>query len=146
MATTDPALMSDQPRRGLRRQWRTAFVVMGTVLLVALAGVTATYIAVANGYRSSAHNLNAAISQTARLDAAVNQHEIQSHKLWQGTRIDRTAYHSAERQISRQFAAGLRNLHGPGEHALMLQAASVWRSVLVARGLWGPAPGPDGAE
>jgi diguanylate cyclase (GGDEF)-like protein len=134
--------MSDQPRRGLRRQWRAAFLVMGAALLLALAGVTATYIAVANGYRSTAHNLNAAISQTSRLDAAVNQHEIQSHKLWQGTKIDRTAYLRGERQISAQFAAGLRGLRGPGEHALMLEAVKVWRSVLTTRGLWGPSAGP----
>lgn len=138
----DPAPMSDPPRQGLRRQWRAAFVVMAAALLLALAGVTATYIAVADGYRSTAHNLDAAIAQTSRLDAAVNQHEIQSHQLWQGTRIDHAAYVSGEREISSQFAAGLRNLRGAGEHALMLQAAQVWRSALTTRGLWGPGARP----
>jgi diguanylate cyclase (GGDEF)-like protein len=124
--------------RGLRRQWRTAFLVMGTALLLALGGVTATYLAMADGYRSTARNLDAAISQGSQLDGAVNEHEIQSHKLWQGTPIDRTAYLRGQERISTLFAQSLLNLHGAGEHSLVARAARIWREVLTTRGLWGP--------
>jgi diguanylate cyclase (GGDEF)-like protein len=124
--------------RGLRRQWRAAFLVMGGALLVALGGVTATYLGTASRYRMAAHHLDDAISQTAQLDAAVNEHEIQSHKLWQGTPIDLTAYLHVENHITRLFALSLHDLHGTGEHVLVAGAAQVWRAELTSRGLWGP--------
>lgn len=127
--------------RGLRRQWRAAFVVMGAALLVALAGVTATYLETASRYRTAAHDLDDAITQTAELDAAVNQHEIQSHKLWQGTPIDLTSYVHVQNHITHLFQLGLRDLHGTGEHALVARAAQVWRTELTSRGLWGPGAG-----
>jgi diguanylate cyclase (GGDEF)-like protein len=124
-------------RHGLRRQWRTAFLVMGAALLVALGGVTATYLETAGTYRTAAHRLDAAISQSAQLDAAVNEHEILSHKLWQGTPINHADYVRQQTQISELFQRGLRDLHGTGEHALVAQAAHVWRFELTSRGLWG---------
>jgi diguanylate cyclase (GGDEF)-like protein len=125
--------------RGLRRQWRTAFLVMGAALLVALGGVTTTYLETASRYRTAAHHLDDAISQTAQLDAAVNDHEIQSHKLWQGTPISTAAYAHAQNQITHLFQIGLRDLHGTGEHALVAEASQVWRHQLTSRGLWGPS-------
>jgi diguanylate cyclase (GGDEF)-like protein len=139
---TSPDLALASGGRGLRRQWRTAFLVMGSVLLLAVTGVTATYLAMASRYRTAAHQLNDAIAQTASLDAAVNDHEILSHKLWQGTPIDRAEYLRGETEISSRFAAALRDLHGTGEHALVARAASGWRFQLTSRGLWGPAAGP----
>ncbi len=129
-----PAVMG----RGLRRQWRTAFLVMGAALLIALGGVTATYLETASRYRTASHHLDDAISQTAQLDAAVNDHEIQSHKLWQGTTIDLAAYLREQAQISRLFQLSLDDLHGAGEHALVAEASHVWRDQLTSRGLWGP--------
>ena len=123
--------------RGLRRQWRAAFLVMGAALLVALGGVTATYLETASRYRAAAHHLDDAISQTARLDSAVNGHEIQSHKLWQGTPINRAAYLRDQNQITRLFQLSLGDLHGAGEHALVAEASVVWRDQLTSRGLWG---------
>ena len=125
-------------RRGLRRQWRMAFVVMSAALLLALGGVTATYLETASRYRTAAHQLDDAISQTAQLDAAVNEHEIQSHKLWQATPINLAAYLQAQNQISRLFQTSLHDLHGTGEHALVANASEVWRHQLTSRGLWGP--------
>jgi diguanylate cyclase (GGDEF)-like protein len=124
--------------RGLRRQWRAAFLVMGAALLVALGGVTATYLETASRYRTAAHHLDDAISQTADLDAAVNEHEIQSHKLWQGTPINRAAYLHAQNHIDHLFQVSLGDLHGTGEHALVAAASQVWRYQLTSRGLWGP--------
>jgi diguanylate cyclase (GGDEF)-like protein len=123
--------------RGLRRQWRTAFLFMGAALLVALGGVTVTYLGTASLYRTAAHHLDDSISQTAQLDAAVNDHEIQSHKLWQGTPINLVAYLSAQKQITALFQRSLRDLHGPGEHALVAEASRGWRYQLTRRGLWG---------
>ena len=111
---------------------------MGAALLVALGGVTATYLETAGTYRTAAHHLDDAISRAAQLDAAVNEHEIQSHKLWQGTPISLAAYLHEQGQISQLFQSGLRDLHGDGEHALVAQAARVWRFELASRGLWGP--------
>jgi diguanylate cyclase (GGDEF)-like protein len=111
---------------------------MGAALLLALGGVTATYLATASRYRTAAHHLDDAISQTAQLDAAVNEHEIQSHKLWQATPINLAAYLHAQNQISRLFQISLRDLHGTGEHALVAEASQVWRHQLISRGLWGP--------
>jgi diguanylate cyclase (GGDEF)-like protein len=123
--------------RGLRRQWRAAFLFMGAVLLVALGGVTVTYLGTASLYRTAAHHLDDSISQTAQLDAAVNEHEIQSHKLWQGTPTNLVAYLGAQNQITGLFHRSLRDLHGPGEHALVVQASRGWRYQLTRRGLWG---------
>jgi diguanylate cyclase (GGDEF)-like protein len=123
--------------RGLRRQWRTACLLMGAVLLVALGGVTVTYLGTASLYRTAAHHLDDSISQTAQLDAAVNEHEIQSHKLWQGTPINLVAYLGAQNQITGLFHRSLRDLNGPGEHVLVVQAARGWRYQLTRRGLWG---------
>lgn len=123
--------------RGLRRQWRTAFLAMGAVLLVALGGVTITYLETASLYRTAAHHLDDSISQTAQLDAAVNEHEIQSHKLWQGTPINLAAYLDTQKQITALFHRSLRDLNGPGEHALVVDAARGWRYQLTRRGLWG---------
>jgi diguanylate cyclase len=131
-------------RHGLRRQWRTAFVVMGSALLLSVGGVTATYLAMASRYRAAAGNLDHAISQTSQLDAAVNEHEIQSHKLWQGTSIDQGAYLRGQDQITTLFVA-MRELRGAGEHSLVVEASRVWRYQLTSRGLWGttahPRPG-----
>lgn len=115
---------------------------MGSALLVALGGVTATYLETAGTYRSAAHHLDEAISQTAQLDAAVNEHEIQSHKLWQGTPINHGQYLRAESQISGLFHRSLSDLHGTGEHTLVARAARVWRFELTRRGLWGPTARP----
>jgi diguanylate cyclase (GGDEF)-like protein len=119
---------------------------MGAVLLVALGGVTVTYLGTASLYRTAAHHLDDSISQTAQLDAAVNEHEIQSHKLWQGTPINLVAYLGAQNQITGLFHRSLRDLNGPGEHALVVQAARGWRYQLTLRGLWGSSarPRPDG--
>jgi diguanylate cyclase len=138
-----PAVTSvsvDPVRRGggLRRQWRTAFLVMGSALLVALGGVTGTYLETASRYRTAAHHLDDAIAQGARLDAAVNDHEIQSHKLWQGTPISLPQYGQSQNQITHLFLTGLRDLHGPGEHALVVRASQVWRYQLTSRDLWEP--------
>jgi diguanylate cyclase (GGDEF)-like protein len=132
-------------RHGLRRQWRTAFVVMGSAILLSVGGVTATYLAMASRYRGAAGHLDRAISQTSQLDAAVNEHEIQSHKLWQGTSIDQGAYLRGQDQITTLFGAALRDLRGAGEHSLVVEASRVWRYQLTSRGLWGttarPRPG-----
>jgi diguanylate cyclase (GGDEF)-like protein len=111
---------------------------MAAALLMGLGGVTITYLGAASRYRVAAHHLDDAISQSAQLDAAVNEHEIQSHKLWQGTRINIAAYRAAENQIAALFQRSLRDLHGTGEHALVAEASRVWRYQLVKRGLWGP--------
>jgi diguanylate cyclase (GGDEF)-like protein len=129
-------------RGGLRRQWRTAFAVMISALLLALGGVTATYLQVSSHYQVAARNLDAAISQTSQLDAAVNDHEIQSHLLWQGSPIDRAAYLRGQDQITTMFQVSLRELQGTGEHALVARAWQTWRSVLTSRGLWGAQAGP----
>ena len=138
------AVGANPPRagRGLRRQWRSAFVVMGSALLLALCGITITYLAMASRYRTTAQQLNQAISQTSQLDAAVNDHEIQSHKLWQGTPIDRAAYRRGETRIVTLFAAAQNELRGAGEHALVTNASQVWRVVLTSRGLFGPGARP----
>ena len=133
---------SSRRRHGLRRQWRKAFLVMGAALLVALGGVTATYLETANTYRTAAHRLNDAISQTAQLDAAVNGHEIQSHKLWQGSPINHAAYVRAQDQINGLFQRSLGDLRGTGEHTLVAEAVRVWRFELISRGLWGPSARP----
>jgi diguanylate cyclase (GGDEF)-like protein len=135
---TSVALGPTRRGRGLRRQWRAAFLVMGAALLVALGGVTATYLETASRYRAAAHHLDDAISQTAQLDAAVNEHEIQSHKLWQGTPINRSAYMRNQNQITRLFQLSLGDLHGTGEHALVAEASRVWRYQLTSRGLYEP--------
>ncbi len=135
---TSVAVGTGRQGRGLRRQWRTAFLVMAAALLVALGGVTATYLETASRYRTAAHHLDAAISETAQLDAAVNEHEIQSHKLWQGTPINVAAYLHTQNEITHLFQTSLRDLHGTGEHTLVAQAAQVWRYQLTSRGLWEP--------
>ncbi len=105
--------------------------------MLALGGVTATYLATASHYRTAAHNLDTAISQTSALDAAVNAHEIQSHKLWQGTPIDKAAFVRGEDQITDLFGVARRDLQGGGEHAIVARAQKVWRFELISRGLWG---------
>ncbi len=112
---------------------------MGAALLLALGGVTVTYLEAAGRYRTAAHHLDQAISETAQLDAAVNNHEIQSHKLWQGTPVDHVAYVSAQHQISVLFQRALRDLQDTDEHRLVAQGFQVWRYQLSSRGLWGPA-------
>lgn len=111
---------------------------IGAALFLALGGVTATFLGTANRYRSAAHHLNDAIAQTAQLDAAVNEHEIQSHKLWQGTPITQAAYRHDQDEITRLFALSQRDLHGHGEHTLVAEASQVWRYQLTSRGLWEP--------
>ena len=54
--------------------------------------VTATYLETAGRCRTAARHVDDAISQTARIDAAVTKPEIQSHKLWQGAPIYQPAY------------------------------------------------------
>jgi diguanylate cyclase (GGDEF)-like protein len=127
---------------GLRRQWRTAFIVMASAVLMALVGVTATYLETASRYRTAAHNLDSATSQTAQLDAAVNDHEIQSHQLWQGSTVNRASYQRSQNQIIELFTVALRGLHGAGEHALVNQASQVWRYQLTSRGLFDPNARP----
>jgi diguanylate cyclase (GGDEF)-like protein len=127
---------------GLRQQWRAAFLVMASAVLLALAGVTATYLQTASRYQSAARQLDEAISKTSQLNAAVNDHEIQSHKLWQGTRIDRASYLRSQDRIVGLFQASMRDLHGAGEHRLVVQAWDVWRHQLTSRGLWGAQAGP----
>ena len=111
----------------------------GSVLLVALGGVTATYVAMAARYRMPRIISTQAIAQTAQLDAAVNDHEIQSHKLWQGTPVDRTAFQRGQSEIPTCFTAACADLHGAGEHALVAEAAQ--RVALSA-----DEPGPMGAR
>jgi diguanylate cyclase (GGDEF)-like protein len=123
--------------RGLRRQWRTASLVMASALLLALGGVTATYLETASHYRTAAHHLDDAISQVSQLSAAITEHAIQSQVLWQGTPIDRAAYLRSEGHIRHLFAVALGELHGAGEHALVVRAAQGWRFQLTSRGLWG---------
>jgi diguanylate cyclase (GGDEF)-like protein len=115
---------------------------MTSALILALAGVTATYLQMAGRYRFAAQHLDMAISETSALNAAVNDHEIQSHQLWQGTAIDRVAYLRSQDQITSLFRASLRDLHGAGEHALVAHAWQVWRYQLSSRGLWGPQARP----
>jgi diguanylate cyclase (GGDEF)-like protein len=115
---------------------------MGSALLVAIGGVTATYLETASRYRTASHRLNDAISQSAHLDAAINDHEIQSHKLWQGTPFGLGAYLQSQDQISQLFRISLGDLRGTGEHALVATAAGVWRYQLTSRGLWGASARP----
>jgi diguanylate cyclase (GGDEF)-like protein len=128
--------------RGLRRRWRSAFMTMGSALLLAVGGATGTYVAMAGHYRTAANKLGTAISQSSALNAATNNHEGLSHELWQGTPINMPLYHLQERQIEYLFAVALRRLHGPGEHALVSKADRIWRFELVSRGLYGPHAGP----
>jgi diguanylate cyclase (GGDEF)-like protein len=111
---------------------------MGAALLIALGGVTATFLGTAGRYRTAAHHLDAAITQSTQLDAAVNEHEIQSHKLWQGTPVILAAYQREQSQISQLFQTSLQDLHGTGEHTLVVRASRVWRYELTSRGLWDP--------
>lgn len=128
-------------RGGLRRQWRAAFVVMTAAVMLALAGVTFTYLRTASQYASSSHNLNTSIAESSRLDAAVNDHEGQSHSLWQGSLVDKSAYVRAQNEITAYFATADRDLRGAGEHSLVTHAQQLWRDQLVRRGLWGPDAG-----
>ena len=129
------------PPRGLRRQWRGALVVIIAALVVVLGGATATYLAMSARYRTAAHNLDRAISQSAALDGLTQNHEGLSHELWQGTPIDRAVYLQQQAQITTRFAVALHDLRGPGEHPLVVQALAIWRVELISRDLWGPAAG-----
>ena len=92
---------------------------MTAAVMLALAGVTFTYLRTASQYASSSHNLNTSIAESSRLDAAVNDHEGQSHSLWQGSPVDKPAYVRAQNQITAYFASADRDLRGAGEHSLV---------------------------
>jgi diguanylate cyclase (GGDEF)-like protein len=137
-ATTAPVEASKRTDHGLRRRWRNASLVMSSVLLLAVAGAAATYVGMADRYRSTAGNLAVAISQSSALNDAVSAHEGLSHELWQGTPIDMALYHRQEHQIVRLFKVALRELPGRGEHAILVQAEKIWHSELASRDLFGP--------
>jgi diguanylate cyclase (GGDEF)-like protein len=128
---------SRRTEHGLRRRWRTASLIMSSVLLLAVAGAAVTYIGMADRYRSTADDLAVAISQSASLNDAVSAHEGLSHELWQGTPTNMALYHRQERQIVRLFTVALRELRGSGEYAVVVQANKIWHSELASRGLFG---------
>ena len=132
--------------RGLRRQWRAAFLVMGAALLRGARRGDSHLSGDGQPLpRGRAPSRRCNLPDRSSSMSAVNEHEIQSHKLWQGTPINRAAYLRDQNQITRLFQVSLRDLRGSGEHALVAEAAQVWRYELTSRGSVGARrPRPSG--
>lgn len=127
---------------GLRRQWRIAFVVLLSVISLAISGTVIAFLQVGAHYRDAAIRLNQAIALTNKLTGEITDHESQAHSLWNGSAVDQAGYLRQQRQIVTLFDQALVELTGRGEHTLVAHASRTWRSVLISRGLWGPSAAP----
>ena len=136
------AAVGGNTRRGIRRQWRSSVVLMLVAMALATTGTAVAFAEVVGHYRTAASQLQRALSLSAKLTNALTTHESLAHTLWNGNEIDRGAYLRQEGQIRDLFAAGLQDLHGAGQHALLQQASTRWQEILVDRGLFGPSAKP----
>jgi diguanylate cyclase (GGDEF)-like protein len=129
-------------RDGLRREWRSAFVLMLAALGLAMAGTTAAFVQVVGHYRAAASQLEHALALSSQLTDAITTHEAQAHALWNGAPIDPVLYQRQERGIIALFDEGRRDLHSAGQRKLLLQASQTWYDVLASRDLFGPSAKP----
>lgn len=128
--------------RGLRREWRNAFILLLAALCLATGGTAAAFVQVAGHYRAAAGQLEHTLALSAKLTDAITAHESLAHTLWNGEPVDRAAYLVQERDILALFGTGLRSLPGGKQHDLLERASSTWHEVLVSRGLFGPSAKP----
>lgn len=119
-----------------------AFILMLTVLSIAVAGTIVAYLQVVSHYKNAASQLERTLSLSSTLTDAITAHEQDAHLLWNGVNVDRAVYLRQQEQISRLFDAGLAAQHSPKQHQLLLHASQIWRDVLTSRGLWGPTAAP----
>jgi len=130
-------------RGGLRRRWRLAFALMLATLSIAVTGTIAADYQVVGQYKTAADQMELALSLSSQLTDSITGHESQAHALWNGTAIDRSLYQTQQDHIVSLFDTGLRDLRDSDQHALLVNALTTWRQVLVSRGLWAPSAVPD---
>jgi diguanylate cyclase (GGDEF)-like protein len=116
---------------------------MLATLGIAVAGSLVADYQVVGRYKTAADQMETVQALSSRLTDTLAGHEALAHALWNGAPIDRSSYQRQQNQIVSLFDTGIHELRDPEQRALLAQAATTWRRVLVSRGLWAPSAAPD---
>ena len=121
----------------LRREWSRAFNIMVVLLLIAASMAIVGVWGVVDQVAGSARQLRHESGLIAILQTDIVNHEEVGHKLLSDEAVDRSAYISAQEEISRRFAQAVTLFPtSNGMKATVVEAARSWQSGLKTFGLW----------
>src|ERR1700722_9825225 len=121
----------------LRREWSRAFNIMVVLLLLAASMAIVGVWGVVDQVAGSAHELRRESALIAVLQTDIVDHEEVGHKLLSDEAVNRSAYISAQREISRRFAEAETLFPATdGMRATVVGAARSWQRGLRTYGLW----------
>jgi diguanylate cyclase (GGDEF)-like protein len=123
-------------RRGLRRQWLSAFVVMLALVVSTGASALLSSQYVLTQFKDTARELESAGEYAAELDAAIAAHEGKGHTLLANGPVTAAQVHAHQRAVEEIFAAGLAKFTKPGMREVLAKAEARWRASFTDVGLW----------
>jgi diguanylate cyclase (GGDEF)-like protein len=137
MANGGKVVEKGQRAWSLRREWARAFNIMVVLLLIAASIAIVGVWGVVDQVAGSARELRHESALIAILQTDIVNHEEVGHKLLSDEAVDRSAYISAQQEISRRFAQAVALFPTTdGMKATVGDAQRSWQSGLKTFGLW----------